>query len=134
MVGKALRQILEIDPEAKLASRDPLVRSWNIEILDKIVQDAARQLPKQPTGEEMRALERLKTRVEALSEQLEELSPEYGRFHTHVQMLIDKIALFEKQKVVTVQTLLRHPMTEKILGFRKRSEESLSWLCLKLLF
>ena len=38
MVNKAIEQILDFEDDTRLASRDPLVREWNIEILDQIVQ------------------------------------------------------------------------------------------------
>jgi len=39
MVSKAIEQILDFEEDTRLASRDPLVREWNIEILDQIVQN-----------------------------------------------------------------------------------------------
>lgn len=128
MVSKAIEQILDFEDDTRLASRDPLVREWNIEILDQIVQKLIADFPIKPSGEDLKVYGLLKKRMEHFSEEFED-----ERFRDHVTTLIEKIASLRKGRVHSVQTILHHPMTEKIVGFSgSLEEESPSWFRLKL--
>ncbi|QVL56246.1 MAG: hypothetical protein KFB95_03340 [Simkaniaceae bacterium] len=129
MVSKAIEQILDFEEDTRLASRDPLVREWNIEILDQIVQNLIADFPLRPSGEDLKVYGLLKKRMEHFSEEFED-----ERFRDHVSTLIKKIASYRSGRIHSVQGILRHPMTEKIVGFRGSLEEnSPSWFRLKLI-
>ena len=129
MVSKAIEQILDFEDDTRLASRDPLVREWNIEILDQIVQKLIADFPVRPSGKELELYGQLKKRMEHFSEEFED-----ERFKDHVSTLVEKIVSYRSGKVASVQGVLRHPMTEKIVGFTgSLEEESPSWFRLKLI-
>ena len=83
MVSKAIEQILDFEDDTRLASRDPLVREWNIEILDQIVQKLIADFPIKPSGEDLKVYGLLKKRMEHFSEEFED-----ERFRDHVTTLI----------------------------------------------
>lgn len=129
MVSKGIQQILELEDGACLASTDPLVREWNVEILDQIVQKVVADFPLRPSGRDLEVYERLKRRMEKFSTDLED-----ERFSDHVEALRDKMAAFYKGREPSVQAILRHPMTEKIVGFQGTlGGKSPTWYRLKLI-
>ena len=129
MVSKAVEQILELEEGTRLASQDPLVREWNIDALDRVVQNVVANFPQKPSEEDLEIYGQLRERMEEFSEQFGD-----ARFTAHVVTLREKIAAFQKEKVYSVQRILRHPLTEKVIGFQRfHEEESPSWLRLKLI-
>lgn len=129
MVNKAIKQILELEEGARLASPDPLVREWNVEILDQIVQNIVADFPSRPSGRDLEVYEALRKRMEKFSEEFDD-----ERFTNHVTVLQKKIASLHRGKIHSVQSILRHPMTEKIVGFKGfLGDESPSWYRLKLI-
>ncbi|MCB1110004.1 MAG: hypothetical protein KDK64_03415 [Chlamydiia bacterium] len=129
MVSKAVEQILELGEGTRLASQDPLVREWNIDVLDRVVQNVVANFPQKPSEEDLEIYGQLREKMEQFSEQFGD-----ARFTAHVLKLREKIATFQKGKIYSIQSILRHPLTEKIVGFQRfHEEESPSWFRLKLM-